>query len=506
MHRRPGRWRATRPDAFSDKEDRAGAVLRRPGRDRDRERAPVQRDQGGAGAADGDRRSPAGHQRLAWPIRTPVFDVILDSCDATVRRRSHGRVPGRRHWCTVAAPTVGSSDDEDAPRAIRAPLRTDGERPWRCGRDGPDRDASMPPKSLRRRTCSRRAPRSATFAALRADGAGKDEASGRSTSPGPTAAVHGRARSTLLKTFADQAVIAIQNVAAVQRDEGGAGTPDRDGRSAEGDQRIADRRAAGVRRDRGARGAAHRRGTMAGSSGSTANCIHVASSFGVDPEGVAAVRQRVSDRARQRVGRRARHGRCGRWSTSADVLARVRCGLCAQASADGRRRRAFAVALGVPMLRDQQVIGAITVNRAEPGLFAEKEVGSAADVRQPGGDRDRERAAVQRDPGSARAADRHGRGAAGDQRARWPTRRRSSTRSSRAASTFLGTTRSRWSSSDDGRLAGASRVRRPRGRWAHVPTRSRRIRADDWPARYRGDARTLVDDPDVRRRRATQPA
>ena len=40
---------------------------------------------------------------------------------------------------------------------------------------------------------------------------------------------------------------------------------------------------------------------------------------------------------------------------------------------------------------------------------------TAADVRRPGGDRDRERAPVQRDQGSTRAADRHLRSAAGDQ-------------------------------------------------------------------------------------------
>ncbi len=34
----------------------------------------------------------------------------------------------------------------------------------------------------------------------------------------------------------------------------------------------------------------------------------------------------------------------------------------------------FRSGLAVPMMRDQQVIGAITVNRAEPGLFAEKEI------------------------------------------------------------------------------------------------------------------------------------
>ena len=48
--------------------------LRRPGRDRDRERAPVQRNPRGAGAADGDGRGAAGHLQFA------------DRCAAGVRR------------------------------------------------------------------------------------------------------------------------------------------------------------------------------------------------------------------------------------------------------------------------------------------------------------------------------------------------------------------------------------------------------------------------------------
>ena len=43
----------------------AAADLRRPGRDRDRERAAVQRDAGGAGAADRDRRHPEGDRQFA---------------------------------------------------------------------------------------------------------------------------------------------------------------------------------------------------------------------------------------------------------------------------------------------------------------------------------------------------------------------------------------------------------------------------------------------------------
>ena len=45
--------------------DRAPGDLRRPGRDRHRERPAVQRDEGGARAADGDERDPARHRELA---------------------------------------------------------------------------------------------------------------------------------------------------------------------------------------------------------------------------------------------------------------------------------------------------------------------------------------------------------------------------------------------------------------------------------------------------------
>jgi GAF domain-containing protein len=49
------------------KGDRAGGVVPRPGADRDRERAPVQRDARGAGAADGHRRHPARDQQPRPP-------------------------------------------------------------------------------------------------------------------------------------------------------------------------------------------------------------------------------------------------------------------------------------------------------------------------------------------------------------------------------------------------------------------------------------------------------
>ena len=68
-----------RPNRFGPEGNRAGRVVPRPGADRDRERAAVQRDAGGAGAADGDRRRPEGDQ----PIRL--------GRDASLR--DHSRMP-----------------------------------------------------------------------------------------------------------------------------------------------------------------------------------------------------------------------------------------------------------------------------------------------------------------------------------------------------------------------------------------------------------------------------
>ena len=76
-HARRGR----RP--FPEQAVAAAADLCRPGRDRHRERAPVQRNQGGARAANRDGRDSAGHQRFAHRCATGVR-CDVQSCAATV--------------------------------------------------------------------------------------------------------------------------------------------------------------------------------------------------------------------------------------------------------------------------------------------------------------------------------------------------------------------------------------------------------------------------------------
>ena len=64
---------------------------------------------------------------------------------------------------------------------------------------------------------------------------------------------------------------------------------------------------------------------------------------------------------------------------------------------DAVRKAGFRSGMSVPMLHDQRVIGAINVNRAERRPLCRQGDRAAADLRAAGGDRDRERTAVQRD-------------------------------------------------------------------------------------------------------------
>ena len=90
--------RSSRMFAFCRYRSLPASYLCRPGRDRDRERAAVQRDAGGAGAADRDRRHPASHRQLA--VRRA----------AGVRRDREQRQPAARwpHGCGLSASSMAS--------------------------------------------------------------------------------------------------------------------------------------------------------------------------------------------------------------------------------------------------------------------------------------------------------------------------------------------------------------------------------------------------------------
>ena len=81
--------RAHAPEALRRQGDRPAQDLRRPGRDRDPERAAVQRDQGGARAADRHRRGAAGDQQFGGRHRAGVRQDPR-KLPASVRRHQLG--------------------------------------------------------------------------------------------------------------------------------------------------------------------------------------------------------------------------------------------------------------------------------------------------------------------------------------------------------------------------------------------------------------------------------
>ena len=100
--------------------------------------------------------------------------------------------------------------------------------------------------------------------------------------------------------------------------------------------------------------------------------IHVASSFGVNSEGLLVAQGSFPMRV-DGPGLTALAIRTGTVANAADVMnlpdAEYAPNLKRAAEVGGYRS-----CLSVPMFRDQQIVGAITVNRAAPGIFADKEV------------------------------------------------------------------------------------------------------------------------------------
>ena len=109
-----------------------------------------------------------------------------------------------------------------------------------------------------------------------------------------------------------------------------------------------------------------------------------------------------------------------------DILAEDWSPRKARQRAEQRGYRAIMVA---PMLRENKAIGAITVNRANARTVHRQAGRAAQDLRRPGGDRDRERAAVQRDEGERSSSRRRPARSSRQSAARRPTPSRCSTRS-----------------------------------------------------------------------------
>jgi GAF domain-containing protein/CheY-like chemotaxis protein/tetratricopeptide (TPR) repeat protein len=174
--------------------------------------------------------------------------------------------------------------------------------------------------------------------------------------------------NALLKTFADQAVIAIQNVhlfnetkEALDRQTSTAEILRVISGSVTDTQPVFD-----IIAERAARLTAAQYGWVFRFDGEQ---IHVVSSFGVDPRGVEAAR-RVFPMPPGDRSVTARAVRDGGVVNVGDVVS--------EAGAESMRELAATVGnravLSVPMVHDGRVIGAITVNRSETGRFADKEV------------------------------------------------------------------------------------------------------------------------------------
>ena len=403
---------------FSAKEDRAAQDLRRPGRDRDPERAAVQRNARKRSNTRPPRprccASSAARRPTCSRCSTAIAAELRSACStaptsaivfarrrrldpagppATARRRGHARARSLRAGADERGPDGRHASSYDRrciawrtwfPRAVHADART-----------------------LRRATGS-----ACSALPMLPDGQAIG-AIARAAWPAP--AVHrdaGRAAQDLCRPGGDRD----RERAPVQRDQGGAGAADRHGRVL----RVISRSLTDTHRcstpsctalpapvQRRQRGYLLRAATMG-------RCIR----------GSCCRRQRPEQREALRAAQMAAGPRQQAYRAPASleraVDPRRRTWLDGPNSCrmkrPGSRPRRQSLVLFAPMLCEAPRHRHDRRRCAQPRCRSPtRKSALLADLRRPGCDRDRERAAVQRDQGGAGAADRHRRRAAGDQ-------------------------------------------------------------------------------------------
>ena len=245
--------------------------------------------------------------------------------------------------------------------------------------------------------------------------------------PGPFAEHHVQ----LLRTFADQAVIAIENVRLFNETSEALERQTATAEILQGHRLLARRCAAGVR------GIARRAralcdAVVSGVSRFDGEWVHLAAVDGVTPDALDVVRAAFPMRSGAgSINARAIRDRGP--VQIADVMSDA--GYEAKAAA---QRAGYRSGLAVPMLKDDRVVGAIAIFRAQTGDFPRAHGAAAADLRRPGADRDRERAPVQGNAKRRWNSRRPRPTSCASSAARWTTRSRCSTRSSSSCKHLFG--------------------------------------------------------------------